>query len=221
MSQLAPFRQEPFFAKNGTHSAGRLRPSLALRLGFRLSLGLGLTVLATSLAASLATTLRRSKRLLVAPHPDGRPVHACAAPCRESKGNCLSWDSYRGHESESRDLLFCITALTLPLGSGVGLVCSGLRRCLGCGLDFRLELRKLLLGVGELARVGVCAGARGCVDGVGYGLVGRFPLLELQDPLCGTPPTSGVPSTLASRQPATAALSALISFWRCGAIFRR
>ena len=60
------------------------------------------------------------------------------------------------------DLLLCITALTLTLGGGHGLVRSGLKVIssgLGRGLDFRLELRKLLLGVSEFARGGVCAGA--------------------------------------------------------------
>ena len=70
------------------------------------------------------------------------------------------------------DLLPCVTALTLTLGGGQGLVRSGLSSGLGRGLDFCLEPCKLLLGVSEFARGGVRAGARGRVNGVGDSFVG-------------------------------------------------
>ena len=194
MSQLAPFRQEPFFAKNGHTVPGGFAPALLLALAFALALG------PWAYRSCLPPLPPALPPPFVVASVCWWPASRRAASARLRKllvvrvrANCPPLGQFTVVTEVKADLLFCITALTLPLGSGVGLVCSGLSGCLGCGLDFRLELRKLLLGVGELARVGVCAGARGRVDGVGDGLVGRFPLLELQDHFVGLLPRPGCP----------------------------
>ena len=212
MSQLAPFRQEPFFAKNGHTVPGGFAPALLLALAFALALALGLPFLPAPLPPALPPPFRRSKRLLVARIPTGGQCTLAQLFVVRVRAT-VSLGTVTVVTEVKADLPFCITALTLTLGSGVCLVCSGLSGCLGCGLDFRLELRKLLLGVGELARVRVCAGARGRCRRRWRWPCGPLPFARTPRPLCGTPPTSvwgalntGVSSAGHSR------LSALISF---------
>ena len=153
---------------------------------------LRLAGLASSLAASLATTFARSKRLLVARVPTGGQCTLAELLVVGVRAT-VSLRTVPVVTEVKADLLLCITAHTLTLGGGQGLVRSGLSSGLGCGLDFRLEPCKLLLGVSELARGGVRAGARGRVNGVGDSLVGRLPLLELQDHFVGFLPRPGRP----------------------------